>query len=145
MRLHLRMPIFALGMLCAASHQLAGAQPTEAAAVNPEAVHIVGVTLMPIDRKPYIAVITENRSERPVWVYVSIEFNGPIRCGGGRSELGPKKTTWYGCPVESVIARHEYPIRVEVYPDAETPESVGMREDKARFSKRDVKWLESQL
>jgi hypothetical protein len=146
MRLYHRIAACALVLLFSAAYrQLASAQPTEAPTVDREAIHIVKVALMPIDGKRNIAVVTENRSRRPAWIYVSIDFNGPIRCGRGRLELGPKKAMWILCPVESIIARHEYPIRVEVYPDAETAESVETREEKARFRKSDVKWMESQL
>lgn len=111
----------------------------------PVTLEFVGVMLMPVDGKSLVGVGLANRSDQSIWVDVSLDADGRVQCGSSRAELPANVTRWYACPVKPVIARHDYPIRVDIYLDGQESEIAGVRETEARFSKRDVQWLKSRL
>lgn len=121
------------------------APPAAVPAIDADSVQLVGVTLMPVAGRPHISVGVGNRTDRILWLRITLDAGKPVLCEGERVPLAAMKIGWFMCPVDPVIEGRIYPVRIDIYREQWDQASAAQKQARPVFSIRDVQWLQSQL
>jgi len=108
-------------------------------------VQMRGMVLVPSGGKVRIAVRLENSSDSPIWVNVSVETPGPVRCGGGKTLIAPRTRMIVACGNDEIVADHDYPVSAAIFLDDKLTEVLGTLAGKGRFAQADIAALRAQL
>lgn len=100
---------------------------------------------MPVAGRPHIAVGVGNRSERVLWLRITVDAGKPVHCEGERVVLPALKIEWYMCLVDPIVEGRAYPVRIEVFGDQWDEQPGGVKSARPVFTLRDIRLLQPKL
>lgn len=125
-----------------------GALPAEApvpAPAGPESVQLVGVLLVAVGGRPRISVGIGNRTDRLLWLRITVDAGREVVCEDERLALRGMKIEWFACAVDPVVEGRAYPVRIEIYGDEWSEEPDGVKTARPVFTRRDIQQLQPKL